>query len=145
MREFPIGVCKKTYTITGGIRRQDWGRVLPLCLVVCCLLLGLLQTGVVALEPPQPEERTLEVPYTLADRDGTTSEAKQALNQVYQDDSANGDQGGDIQAAESEASNFDCTRQHTAVPGDTLLAIAIRYDVTVTAIRQRRLGLPLLR
>ncbi len=136
MREFPIGVCKQTYTMTGGIRCQDWGRVLPLCLVVCCLLLGLLPTGVVAQGSSQLEERTLEVPHTPADRGGTTPEAKQVLNQVYEDDSANGDQGGDIQAAESEASNFDCTRQHTAVPGDTLLAIAIRYDVTVTAIRQ---------
>ena len=136
MRKFPIGVRKRTYTMTGGIRCQDRGRVLPLCLVVCCLLLGLLPTGVVAQGPLQPEERTLEVSHTPADRDGTTPEAKQALNQVDEDDSANGDQGGDAQAAESEASNFDCARQHTAVPGDTLLAIAVRYDVTVTAIRQ---------
>ncbi len=120
--------------MTAGMLHKGVRRVLPLCLVACCLLLGLLQTGVVAQGPL--EERTLEAPPSPADRDGTMPEGGQALNKVGEDDSANGDQGGDIQAAEAEASNFDCARQHTVVAGDTLLAIAIRYDVTLTAILQ---------
>ncbi len=117
-----------------GMLHKGVRQVLPLCLVACCLLLGLLQTGVVAQGPL--DVRTLEAPHSPADRDGTMPEGGQALNKVGEDDSANGDQGGDTQAAEAEASNFDCARQHTAAAGDTLLAIAIRYDVTVTAIRQ---------
>lgn len=117
-----------------GMLHKGVRQVLPLCLVFCCLLLGLLQTGVVAQGPL--EERTLEASHSPADRDGTMPEGGQALNKVGEDDTANGDQGGDTQAAEAEASNFDCARQHTVATGDTLLAIAIRYDVAVTAIRQ---------
>lgn len=136
MRGFLIGVHKKKHNMTDGLRCQGWGRVMPLCLVVCCLLLGLLQTDVVAQEPPQLEARTLEVPNSPVDRNGTMSAGQQALNKVDEDDSANGEQGEDTQAVESEATNFDCARQHVVVQGDTLLAIAIRYDVTVTAIRK---------
>lgn len=136
MPGFPIGVRKKKYNMTDGVRRQDWGRAMPLCLVVCCLLLGWLQTDVVAQGPPQPEARTLEVPHSPVDRSGTTPAGQQALNKVDEDDFANGDRGEDTQAVESEATNFDCARQHVVVQGDTLLAIAIRYDVTVTAIRR---------
>ena len=117
-----------------GMLHTGVRQVLPLCLVACCLLLGFLQTGVVAQGPL--EERTLEAPHSPADRDGTMPDGGQALNKVGEDDSANGDQGGDTQAAEAETSNFDCAREHTVVAGDTLLAIAIRFDVTVTAIRQ---------
>ncbi|MYA05034.1 MAG: LysM peptidoglycan-binding domain-containing protein [Caldilineaceae bacterium SB0664_bin_22] len=136
MRGFPIGVRKKKYNMTGGLRCQGWGRVMPLCLVVCCLLLSLLQTDVVAQGPPQLEARTLEVPHSPVDWNGTTPAGQQTLNKVDEDDSANGDQGEDTQAVESEVTNFDCARQYVVVQGDTLLAIAIRYDVTVAAIRK---------
>ncbi|MYC62606.1 MAG: LysM peptidoglycan-binding domain-containing protein [Caldilineaceae bacterium SB0661_bin_34] len=133
MRELPTGVRRRGSMIAGMLHKGV-RQVLPLCLVFCCLLLGLLQTGVVAQGPL--EERTLEASHSPADRDGTMPEGGQALNKVGEDDTANGDQGGDTQAAEAEASNFDCARQHTVATGDTLLAIAIRYDVAVTAIRQ---------
>ena len=117
-----------------GMLHKGVRRVLPLCLVACCLLLGLLQTGVVAQGPL--EERTLDAPPSPADRDGTMPEGGQALNKVGADDSANGDQGEDAQAAEAEASNLNCAHHHTVVAGDTLLAIAARYDITVAAITQ---------
>ncbi len=78
----------------------------------------------------------LEVSPSLTGRDGTLPEGKQALNNIDHDDSAGGNQAVHTQAVESEESNFDCELQHVVEPGDTLLAIAIRYDVTVTAITQ---------
>ena len=122
--------------MTAGMLHKGMRQVLPLSLVVCCLLLGLLKTDVVAQGPPQLEERTLEAPHSPTDRDGTTLEGRQALDKVGEDDSANGDQGEDPQAAGSEATNFDCARQHTVAARDTLLAIAVRYDITVAAITQ---------
>ena len=122
--------------MTAGMLHKGVRKVLPLCLVACCLLLGLLQTGVMAQGPPQLEERTLEAPRSPVDRDGTVPEGGQALNKVGEDDSANEAQGEDTQAVESEAFNFGCAQQHTVVPEDTLLAIAARYEVTVAAIRQ---------
>lgn len=122
--------------MTAGMLHKGVRKVLPLCLVACCLLLGLLQTGVMAQGPPQLEERTLEAPRSPVDRDGTVPEGGQALNKVGEDDSANEAQGEDTQAVEAEAFNFGCAQQHTVVPEDTLLAIAARYEVTVAAIRQ---------
>ena len=87
-----------------GMLHKGVRQVLPLCLVFCCLLLGLLQTGVVAQGPL--EERTLEASHSPADRDGTMPEGRQALNKVGEDDTANGDQGGDTQAAEAEAMSW---------------------------------------
>ena len=109
---------------------------LPLCLVACALLLGLLQTRVEAQELPQRLDQTSEVSHSLAGGNSRSPEVKQALNNVDKDDSARVVQDVHTQGEESAVSKFECARQHVVVPGDTLLAIAIRYDVTVTAITQ---------
>lgn len=69
--------------MTAGMLHKGVRKVLSQCLVACCLLLGLLQTGVVAQGPPQLEKRTLEAPRSPADRDGTAPEGGQALNKGW--------------------------------------------------------------
>ena len=63
-----------------------------------------------------------------------TPEGNRTGDNVDEDVSAKGAQGLYTQDAESEA--FDCARQHAVVPGDTLLAIALRYRTNATAIAQ---------
>ncbi len=117
------------------INCKGGGLVVFLSFFFClAMLLAPLPSAVYAQGQTQHVVQTGDTLYAIAVRYDTTLDAVRALNGLEESDFIHVGQvlqipGSDDDVPEADSADTECAAEHTVEPGDSLLALSVRYDV----------------